>query len=256
MKYHHFLIIPALGISVFSPAALAQDDELDITIRVMNENEQPAGFVRRLELPSPESLGIPAREESAIDAEIDNDVTATGADIIDTINASEEVVVNTVIDNISIDGASADATLDNAGNLPNQVVDILDDDLPLNDDLADAVDDTTGEIVDVTNDILGSDPVDVAAGIGGDTVDDITDDAVAVGEDVSGSVDDTAGDIVDAVGDATGDTVDDIEDPAADVEGTLDTVNDTGTLASDLDALNDSLDSDTTELPASLSDSL
>lgn len=217
MKHYRIFFLPALCLSVASPGVFAQGNELDITIRVMNENEQPDEFVQRLELPPPDSFGISLQNENSGSLTLDDEVSNTGDEITAAADASEQVSINTIIDNISINGAGSDDTEGNTDNLPQQVVDILDENLPLNTDLTDTLDETTGEIVDVINDLPG-----------GDITDDVIDDLpVDLGDDVVDSVDDVSGGIVDVV--------EDIDSPADGIEDTVGELN---------DDLNSGLDSD------------
>ena len=295
MKHQTLLFIPALGLSVISPAAFSQENELDITIRVMNENEQPSEFVQRLELPPPENFDLSAQDEPSVTITLEEEIDSASEDITSTANASEEITVNTIIDNISIDGAVAQESVDNAGNLPGQIVNILDDELPLNDDLTDTVDDATGEIVDVTDglgDLAGGitgDPGDTGNDIvdnvedttGGvtDAVDDATGDITGdVGDstddisgDVTDTVDDTTGDIPDGIGDSTddvsgdvagtvddavNDSVGDIGESADGVEQSLDAAGDTGDLTSDLESFSQPLEEDPAGLAGDLTEDL
>jgi ABC-type antimicrobial peptide transport system permease subunit len=255
MKHQKLLLIPVFSLTVISPAVFSQDNELDITIRVMNENEQPSDFVQRLELPSPETFGITTQSETNNSLTLEEEISGISDDITGTANASEEISINTIIDNISINGAGAEATVDNANNLPDQVVDILDENLPLNIDLSDRIDETTGEIVDVTDDI----------DVGG--VDDLTGEISEELGDVSNNVDDTTGDIADEAventDDMTGDivdTVDDLDSPADSMDDTLGETGETGDLTTDLDELSQPLDEpiadDNLDIPQELTNGL
>lgn len=239
MRRHSIIFMFTLGLGISSQLAMAQDDELDITIRVIGEDEDPSAFVQRIELPPPENFDV-----TDVSGDTDVDESRSGEEVADQVSdeigeSAEEstaTAINATLDSISISGAKARESDEPDRNLPGQVVDVLDEDLPLNDDLTDDVDEATGEIVDVIEDNAGEldDVIDNVAENTGDAVDDITDNVGDTVDDVTGNVDDTTGDITSDTVDSTTDVVDTLDDTSDSTDVVTDTVGDSTDATGDL----------------------
>ena len=175
--------------SSVSPAQTSGD--LDMTMTIMEDEEQPEGFIQKIPLPSAEDTAdAPEQMEPdvAIDSETLEDVESLTSELADDATG---VINDSVKDIISIDGA---------GELPDDIVDNLSDDSPLLDDLTDDVDDT------LPNDLTDDAPLDNAIRETASEIDNIVD-----------NIDDANSDMID----------DSIEDTLDDSDLKLDEMNET-----------------------------
>ncbi len=128
--------LSAMCTDVFAQAVV--ENELDITIRVMEENETPVGFINRLPLPDFDSLNsavVPPQTIQDSDIQIEIDAATTLAD--DT----SLILTDRIVEAVSIDGTTAvDDALDPVVEIPGEIVDVLNPDLPLQDSLQDTLD--------------------------------------------------------------------------------------------------------------------
>jgi hypothetical protein len=177
----------AVAALVVSPAALAQKPELDMTMTVMEEGEEPAGLVRKIHLPAPAEIGV--RDDVVVEqfpaGSIADEVREQSGELA-------EEAVGTVIDDIkdvlSIDGAVED--------LPGDIVDNLSEDLPLLDDdvLPDLPDLPGGAPRDsVPQDVVpeAGDTIDAVENDASDAVNDAVDGVKDVGSDAGKTLEET-----------------------------------------------------------------
>lgn len=132
-----FALLPMVAtMACVSPVALAQNEqELDLTITIMEEGEEPAGFISKIALPPQMLIAEPeaaAAGQSKVSPELDDEID-TASDILEEATTT---VSDAIKDTLSVDGA---AGLD---GLPDEVIDNLPADLPLIDDLVEELDAT------------------------------------------------------------------------------------------------------------------
>jgi hypothetical protein len=188
----------AVAMLAMSQHALAQNPELDMTMTIMEEGQEPAGLVQKLHLPAPSEIGV--RD----DVVVEKSLNGIADEVREQSGELTEEAVGTVTDGIkdilSIDGAE---------ELPGDIVDNLSDDLPL------LGDDVLPDLPDLPNlpnlpDLpLGTSrdslPQDVVEGAG-EAIDAVESDAA-----------DAVNDTVDGVNDA----VDGLEDVGSEVGKTV-----------------------------------
>ena len=189
------------GLAWAPTSGFAQAIELDLTMQVIAENQEPAGFINQIDLPPPEFFVSGTGDlEVAVDAVIEDQITETAA-VVDDV---ETTATDTIREQISIDGV-ADTNGTGAGNndssIPDSVDSILATDLPFDGTLEETVD-ATSDIVDGVTDSIGQVTGSVEAGV--DTIVDVTD----ATNDAVGSGTDAVTDIVDNLGDVTDDNLD------------------------------------------------
>jgi hypothetical protein len=127
VKTNKLTLLPlAVAMLVMSPAVLAQNPELDMTMTVMEEGQEPAGLVQKIHLPAPAEIGV--RDDVVVEQ---FPAGRVADEVREQSNELTEDAVGTVTDNIkdvlSIDGVVED--------LPGDIVDNLSEDLPLLDDV-------------------------------------------------------------------------------------------------------------------------
>lgn len=184
--------------------------ELEITMQVIEAGQRPAGLIQRIELPPPdfflqEEIGFSNTEllQEAVQVEAN--------DLQETVN---DIVADSVRDTISINGIDAgnpatpeigipDIDLPDTGTpdleapipetlvdtLPGDIVDILDDDLPLQNTLEETLTDVTGQAPELVDGITSSSLT-------------LPDSDTSLTEQLDVTVDSPTIDIVDVVGDA------------------------------------------------------
>lgn len=189
------------GLAWAPTSGFAQASELDLTMQVIAENQEPAGFINQIDLPPPEFFVSGTGDlEVAIDAVIEDQVAETTA-VVDDV---ETTAADAIREQISIDGV-ADTNGTGAGNndssIPDSVDTILASDLPFDGTLQETVD-ATSDLVDGVTDSVGQVTGSVDAGV--DTIVDVTD----ATNDAVGSGTNAVTDIVDNLGDATDDNLD------------------------------------------------
>jgi hypothetical protein len=125
MKPNKLRILPlAAAMLVVSPVATAQNRELDMTMTIMEEGQEPEGFIRKIPLPAPAEAGAASGVVSEkTPARIANEVREESARLLDE---SVGTVTDNIKDVLSIDGIDG---------LPDDIVDNLSEELPLLDEL-------------------------------------------------------------------------------------------------------------------------
>ncbi len=195
--------------------------ELEITMQVMEAGQHPAGLIQRIELPPPDFF---LQEEVAIStAEVLQDtVLVESNDLQETVS---EIVADQVRDTISIDGTvttDPDISLPEqiVNELPNDIVDILDDDLPLQNTLEETLTELNDQTPDLVDGILSTAPV--SADIDNTLVQDID---TSLMQDVETNLNGTTTDIVDVFNDTNSDLLsDDIQSLGSDVNDSVNTI--------------------------------
>lgn len=192
--------------TIWAHNAMAQSaNELDLTIRVLDENESPGELINRIKLPPPDYFN----REFSVPSLQSPDVSETAADdALVMTEESEQTGVDSIRERISIDGigtASAGNPDDQQASpvsaiLPESVVNILDQDIPLQQSLK--------EDLQPVVEAVGGIVVDTA----GATVDSLTGNTfdTAIDTDTGAIVDvttDTATDVTDDVSDLLGDSM-------------------------------------------------
>lgn len=125
MKPNKLRLLPlAVAVLAASPAAVAQERELDMTMTIMEEGQQPEGLVRKIPLPSPAEAGV-ADDAAQSAGRIADEVREESGQLVDEAVGT---VTDTVKDVLSIEGAAG------AADLPGDIVDNLSEDLPLLDE--------------------------------------------------------------------------------------------------------------------------
>lgn len=125
MKPNKLGLLPlAVAVLVVSPAAVAQDRELDMTMTIMEEGQQPEGLVRKIQLPSPAEAGV-ADDAAQSAGGIADEVREESGQLVDEAVGT---VTDTIKDALSIEG------VEGAADLPEDIVDNLSEDLPLLDE--------------------------------------------------------------------------------------------------------------------------
>lgn len=222
-------LLPCALLSV--SVAHASEKDAEITIRLMDEGQAPASFIREIELPSAENI-IDAR----FDASIGERLASIAADAHESGDLVTEIAITSIKDSISL-GERTDLGSDITGTLR--------EDLPLTtDELSDLmpVDVDDQEIVDIT------DTLDPDAG-GSDLAD------ASVTDPVNDTVQDT--NVLDTTNDVVGDTVTDSTQTDEAVADVSDTVTDETTVEDTIDTGTDGGDpvmDDSTEIVDNTSD--
>jgi hypothetical protein len=160
---------------VMSPAALAQSPELDMTMTVMEEGQEPAGLVQKIHLPAPAEIG--ARDDVVVEF--------LGGSIADEVREQSNELTEEAVGTVT-DGVKDVLSIDGVEGLPDDIVDNLSEDLPLLDD--DVLPDLPDLPIGSSRDSLPQDVVREA----GDAID-------AVENDAADAVNDTVGGVIDAV---------------------------------------------------------
>lgn len=150
MKTTHFTGAAIIvGLLSCSPGVFAQNDELDLTITIIEEGETPEGVVTRIPFPTAQAI------VESVPSEIDvNSMDTLSDDIVEDVNDSVNEVVETISetvsesikDTISIDG------IESVEELPEDIIDNLPEELPLTDENIDDVIDGLPE-TDLTEDL-------------------------------------------------------------------------------------------------------
>jgi hypothetical protein len=128
MKPNKLRLLPlAAAMLVVSPAATAQNRELDMTMTIMEEGQEPEGYIRKIPLPAPAEVGAASgvAPEKTPDR-IADEVRQEAAGLLDE---SVGTVTDNIKDVLSIDG------VDGLDGLPGDIVDNLSEELPLLDEL-------------------------------------------------------------------------------------------------------------------------
>lgn len=191
----NLMLLLTVSISVGSSVAMAgsKDDELDITMTVMDEDRTPADFVQRIELPQ-----VQGEVAAGIGNESVTDVTEQTGSMVDEV---AETVTGSIRDEIVIGDKE---------KLPSDIVDNLGDDLPVlsGDSLADTTGDTGSGAVDTVSDTTGS-STDTVSDTTGSTTDTVSDTTTGSTTD---TVNDTTGSTTDTTDSTGGSTVNDTTD--------------------------------------------
>jgi hypothetical protein len=184
--------------------------ELEITMQVIEAGQRPAGLIQRIELPPPDFFLQEEIEFSNTEL-LQEAVQVEANDLQETVN---DIVADSVRDTISINGIDAgnlatpeisipDIDLPDTGTpdleapipetlvdtLPGDIVDILDEDLPLQNTLEETLTDVTGQAPELVDGIISSSLT-------------LPDSDTSLTEQLDVTVDNPAMDIVDVVGDA------------------------------------------------------
>lgn len=181
-KINKLTLLPlAVAMLVMSPAALAQNPELDMTMTIMEEGQEPAGFVQKLQLPTPAEIGV--REDVVVEKSLNGIADEVREKSGELTEEAAGTVTDGVKDVLSIDGAE---------DLPEDIVDNLSDDLPLLDgdglpDLPDLPDLPGGS----ARDNLPQDAVPEAGGVDNDAVDEAVKGAGDAGSEVGKTLEET-----------------------------------------------------------------
>lgn len=208
------------GLNLVTAPAFAQaQPELDLTIQVMEEGQQPDGFINRIELPPPEAFDANSIEFDLSDSLPLEDAIEATRSVVDSV---EEAVTDQVRETISIDGSAPEPSPEQPGvvtespAIPESVERILAEDLPLEEPLSDVVD--LGELVDVTADApLPGDTIELDSG---DTIGATLDGALTVpAEEV-----DALGASAELIESLDAEIVDSVELPATEPEAIVDSL--------------------------------
>lgn len=207
---------------VVAPAFAQAQPELDLTIRVMEEGQQPDGFINQIELPPPEAF-----EGGSIDFDLSDSLPLEDAveETRSLVDSVEETVSDQVRETISIDGSAPEPSVEqpdmgtDSPAIPESVERILAEDLPLAEPLNDVVD--LDDLVDVTADV----PTLV------DTVELDSSDLLQNGGD-------TLGDLLDAALTAPVQNVDELGTPVEEIEALGGSVEQIDVLETPLEELN------------------
>jgi hypothetical protein len=200
MKANKLTLLPLVAAMLaISPAAQAQDPELDMTMTIMEEGQEPANLVQKIHLPSPAEIGV--RDDVVVERSLGSGIAD---EVREQSNELTEEAVGTVTDNIkdvlSIDG------VEGVEDLPGDIVDNLSEDLPLLDD--DALPDPP-DLPNLPDLPLGSSrdslPQDVVQEAG-EVIDGVGNDAADAVNDTVDGVNDAADGVKD-VGSELGETV-------------------------------------------------
>lgn len=127
MKPNKLRMLPlAIAVLAVSPAAVAEDRELDMTMTILEEGQQPEGLVRKIQLPSPAEAGV-ADDAAKSPQRIADEAREESGQLADEAVGT---VTDTIKDALSIEGAAG------VEDLPGDIVDNLSEDLPLLDEPA------------------------------------------------------------------------------------------------------------------------
>jgi hypothetical protein len=189
----------AVAMLVISPAALAENPELDMTMTIMEEGQEPAGFVQKIHMPAPAEIG--ARDDVVVEK--------SPHGIADEVRKQSGELTEEAVGTVT-DGIKDVLSIDGAEDLPSDIVDNLSDDLPLLDD------DVLPDLPDLPN--LPNLP-DLPLGSSRDS---LSQDAVPDAGDVIDAVENDASDAVNNTVDGVNDAVDGVKDVGSEVGKTVD----------------------------------
>jgi hypothetical protein len=180
------LLSLAVAMVVMSPAALAQNPELDMTMTIMEEGQEPAGLVQKIHLPAPAEIG--ARDDVVVES--------LGSRIADEVREQSGELTDEAVGTVT-DGIKDVLSIDGVEGLPEDIVDNLSEDLPL-------LDDVLPDLPDLPDLPIGS-----------------SQDVVREAGDVLDAVENDAADAVNDTVDGVNDAVDEVEDAGSEVGKTV-----------------------------------
>lgn len=171
MKPNRLRLLTLTVATLAASPALAEKAELDMTMTIMEEGQEPAGFIQKITLPAPAEIGV----EKSLSTGIVDQVREESGKLVDEATGT---VTDNIKDVLSIEGAE---------DLPGDIVDNLSEDLPLLDDVVDGPD-LPGLPLDSPQ---GELPLD-AAREAGDTVGDTVEEGAGdVGSEVGRTLEET-----------------------------------------------------------------